>query len=132
MTARILIIEDDQPSRELVRYLLEGAGYIVFEAADGGAGVRMALELNPDLIICDLQMPVLNGYEVAQNLHEEQLWRRVPLIAVTALSMSGDRDKALDAGFDDHMTKPIVPETFVGQIEAYLPPDLRVNLPTAD
>ncbi len=132
MSARILIIEDDRPSRELVRYLLESAGYVAFEAGDGEAGAGMTLELNPDLIICDLQMPVLNGYEVAKRLHETPQWRRVPLIAVTALSMSGDRDKALAAGFDDHITKPIVPETFVGQIETYLPLELRANGPATN
>lgn len=131
MTARILIIEDDTPSRELAKYLLEAAGYVALEAADGGAGVRMSLEFNPDLVICDLQMPVMNGYEVVECLREDPRWRRVPLIAVTASSMTGDRQKALVAGFDDHITKPITPETFVGQIEAYLPPGLRARRPPA-
>ena len=121
MPARILIIEDDSASRALVKYLLETAGHATLDAEDGGAGARLALEANPDLVICDLQMPVMNGYEVVRYLREHPLWRRVPMVAVTAFSMSGDRETALTAGFDQHLTKPIVPETFVGQIEALLP-----------
>ena len=127
MPARILIIEDDSASRALVKYLLENAGYITLDAEDGGAGARLALEANPDLVICDLQMPVMNGYEVVRYLREHPLWRRVPMVAVTAFSMTGDRETALTAGFDQHLTKPIDPETFVGQIEALLPAGLSAR-----
>lgn len=127
MPASILIIEDDDASRELVKYLLEITGYSTLDADDGRAGVRLALTANPDLILCDLQMPVMNGYEVAQYLHSNPGWHRVPLIAVTAFSMLGDRESALAVGFDDHITKPITPETFVAQIEAFLPVELRVS-----
>ena len=130
MPARILIIEDDSASRELVKYLLAAAGYEALEADDGSVGVRLALGANPDLVICDLQMPVMNGYEVVQCLQADPGWRRVPLIAVTAFSMVGDRETALVAGFNDHITKPINPETFVAQIEAFLPPELRVWRPS--
>lgn len=126
MPTRILIIEDDSASRALVGYLLEAAGYTTLEAEDGGAGLHLALQAQPDLIICDLQMPVMNGYELARALQEHPHWRRVPMIAVTAFSMSGDRETALAAGFDEHITKPITPETFVAQIEAFLPGSLRV------
>lgn len=125
MPATILIIEDDDASRELVKYLLEVAGYPTLGAEDGRTGVQKALEARPDLVLCDLQMPVMNGYEVARYLRDAPGWRRVPLIAVTAFSMPGDRESALLAGFDDHITKPIVPETFVAQVEAYLPSELR-------
>jgi len=127
MPARILIIEDDSGSRELVRYLLEASGYEVLEAIDGDAGARLVLATSPDLVICDLQMPVMNGYEVVRRLKGEPAWRRVPIIAVTAFSMAGDRETALAAGFDEHITKPIVPETFVAQVEAFLPPGLRAR-----
>lgn len=127
MPARILIIEDDSASRALVKYLLGNAGYVTLEAEDGGTGVRLALDANPDLVICDLQTPVLNGYEVIRHLREHPLWRRVPLVAVTAFSMAGDRESALTAGFDEHLTKPIVPETFVEQIETLLSIELRVR-----
>lgn len=129
MTARILVIEDDIFSRELVRYLLQRQGYTVLEAEDGGAGVQVALREHPDLVLCDLQMPVLNGYEVVQRLRSNPLWHVVPVIAVTAFSMSGDRDIALAAGFDNYLTKPIIPEIFVEQIAAFLPPELRVPSP---
>lgn len=131
MPACILVIEDDPSSRALLKYLFETAGYAVLEAADGGTGAHMALEANPDLVVCDLQMPVLNGYEVVRHLQNAPNWRRVPVIAVTAFSMPGDRDKALAAGFDEHITKPITPETFVGQIEAFLPAGLKAGPPAA-
>jgi two-component system cell cycle response regulator DivK len=124
MAALILIIEDDEASRDLVKYLLETAGYGALAVADGGNGLRMALENDPDLVICDLQMPVMDGYEVVAGLRGSPTWRRVPVIAVTAFSMAGDRGKALAAGFNEHLTKPITPETFVGQIEAFLPASL--------
>jgi two-component system cell cycle response regulator DivK len=127
MPARILIIEDDSASRQLLRYLLETAGHATAEAADGGQGLHMALTGDFDMVLCDLQMPVLNGYEVVQQLLVDSLWRRVPVIAVTAFSMTGDRRKALDAGFDDHITKPIAPEYFVALIEAFLPLEQRTN-----
>ncbi len=124
MSARILIIEDDPGSRELVKYLLESAGYSTLLANEGATGVRMAIDDTPDLLICDLQMPVMNGFQVVQTLREYPLWRRVPIIAVTAFSMSGDRERALAAGFDEHISKPIAPQHFVAQIEAFLPADL--------
>lgn len=125
MPTSILIIEDDSASLELVKYLLEKAGYATLGADDGHAGVELALSARPDLILCDLQMPVMNGYEVARYLQSAPNWHRVPLIAVTAFSMLGDRETALAAGFNDHITKPIAPETFVAQVEAFLPAELR-------
>lgn len=127
MPARILIIEDDGPSRSLLRYLLEASGYTTVEAVDGQTGLQLALSERLDMVLCDLQVPAVNGYEIVQHLHQNPLWRRVPVIAVTAFSMIGDRRKALDAGFDEHITKPIVPESFVAQIEAFLPIELRAN-----
>jgi two-component system cell cycle response regulator DivK len=129
VAARILIIEDDDASRELVKYLLTAAGHTMLEAEDGRAGVHLALHARPDVIICDLQMPVLNGYEVVRTLREHAEWHPVPLIAVTAFSMTGDREAALAAGFDEHISKPIVPETFTSQVEAFLPPSLRSTSP---
>ena len=120
--ANILVIEDDEASRQLVVYLLEDAGHRVLAAENGALGLALALAESPDLILCDLQMPVMNGYDVARSLRAHPAWRVVPLIAVTAFSMPGDREKALEVGFDDHLSKPITPETFVQQIEAFLGP----------
>jgi CheY-like chemotaxis protein len=130
MSARILIIEDDAASHALVRYLLEAAGHQTLSAFDGAAGVRLALDQQPDLLLCDLQMPVMNGYQVVQALREYPLWKQVPVIAVTAFSMAGDREKTLAAGFDEHISKPISPQHFVAQIEAFLPQELRSPQPT--
>lgn len=117
---RILVIEDDDASRQLVTYLLEAAGHDVLAAENGAIGLAMALAESPDIVLCDLQMPVMNGYEVARNLRASHQWRVVPLVAVTAFSMPGDREKALEVGFNEHLSKPITPETFVQQIEAFL------------
>ena len=124
MPARILIIEDNPDSCDLLKYLLESAGYVVLEAVDGSAGVQQALQHDPDMVLCDLQLPVLNGYEVIHALKSDARWRPVPLIAVTAFSMLGDREKALAEGFNDHISKPIEPETIIAQLEAWLPPAL--------
>jgi two-component system cell cycle response regulator DivK len=127
MATRILIADDDEICAELTAFLLECAGYDALFAGDGGACLRIALQASPDLIICDLQMPVLSGYEVARCLHEERTWHRVPLVAVSAFSMPGDREKAFEAGFDGYLSKPITPETFVREIAAFLPPQLRAK-----
>ncbi|MBV7544545.1 response regulator [Acidovorax sp. sic0104] len=123
--ATILVVEDDEASRQLVLYLLEDAGHRVLAAENGALGLALALAHGPDLVLCDLQMPVMNGYEVARHLRLHPEWRVVPLVAVTAFSMPGDREKALEVGFDDHLSKPITPETFVQQIEAFLGPSFR-------
>lgn len=125
MPARILIIEDDDFSRDLVHYLLQAMGYATLDAIDGAVGLQYALEKRPDLILCDLQMPVLNGYDVIRRLRGNPNWHPVPVIALTAFSMAGDREDALAAGFDGHFTKPIIPENFIQQIESLLPPALR-------
>ena len=131
MTATILVVEDDEASRQLVAYLLESAGHRVLLAENGAQGLGMALAEAPDLILCDLQMPVMNGYEVAQSLRSHHEWRVVPLVAVTAFSMPGDRERALEVGFDEHLSKPIVPETFVAQVEAFLGPSRHAPPPAA-
>jgi two-component system cell cycle response regulator DivK len=124
--ARILIIEDDPFSRDLVEYLLRMAGYTTFTAVNGREGVRVALAERPDLVACDLQMPIMGGYEVAREFMKEPSLQNVPMVAVTALSMSGDREKVLEAGFKGYLSKPIEPERFAQQIEDFLPPELRV------
>jgi two-component system, cell cycle response regulator DivK len=125
MPARILVIEDNAANLELVRYLLSYSGHTVLEARDGGQGVALARQERPDLIICDLQMPVLDGYLVLEQLRGRVDSARFVIVALTAFSMPDDRNKVLTAGFDGYLSKPIEPETFVGQIEAYLPAELR-------
>lgn len=127
MAALILILEDDSASRELLQYLLQATGYRTLQAADGAAGLAMALEVKPDLVICDLQMPKLNGFDVMRGLRADPRWHGVAVVAVTAFSMAGDREASIAAGFSEHITKPIDPRTFVAQIEAFLPPEQRVG-----
>ena len=121
MSASILIIEDDGPSLMLARYLFEAAGHRITTATNGADGVEKALQLAPDLILCDLQLPVLTGYEVRRRLSGSASWRPVPIIAVTASSMMGDREQVLAAGFAGYISKPIEPTTFVAEVEAFLP-----------
>lgn len=116
----ILVIEDNADNLELMTYLLKAFGHTTLTALDGEEGMRIALKETPDLIVCDVQIPKLSGYEVAQQLKSHPVLRTIPLIAVTALAMVGDRDKVLAAGFDGYIAKPINPETFVTQVEEFL------------
>lgn len=127
---RILLIEDNTANLELMSYLLGAFGYTPGTATDGAAGLGVALSEPLDLIVCDIHMPGTDGYEVARRLKSDPATRDVPLVAVTALAMVGDREKVLAAGFDGYVTKPIDPETFVRQVEAYLPPDKRKTVTT--
>lgn len=125
MPARILIIEDDPSSLELVTYLLGRAGYEAIPAINGLDGSRRALGGPADLVLCDLQLPLMNGYEVLKSIRNDPRTQGLCVIALTAFSMQGDRDKVLEAGFNGYMSKPIDPEAFVRDVEAYLAPDAR-------
>jgi CheY-like chemotaxis protein len=125
MAARILIIEDDMASRELANYLLSCAGHVVRTARNGAEGLGALQAELPDLVICDLQMPVMNGFEFLAHLRAAPARGAINVVAVTAFSMTGDRDKALAAGFDGYFSKPIDPHTFVASMEALLPENLR-------
>lgn len=120
MAAHILLIEDNVPNLDLMTYLLNAFGHTTITALNGAEGLEIARRARVDLILCDIQLPVMDGYEVARWLKSHPHLRTIPLIAVTALAMAGDRDRVLEAGFDDYITKPITPETFVSQIEAFL------------
>lgn len=131
MKPRIVIIEDNPANLELVKYLLEHSGYEVLVASDGAQGVSLVLQVRPDLIICDLQMPALDGYQVLAKLRQDPQVAHTPIVAVTAFSMPHDRQRVMTAGFDGYISKPIEPETFVEQIGAFLPAELRRALPAA-
>lgn len=118
--ARILVIEDNPVNLDLMVYLLNAFGHTPLAAADGEVGIALIRDEKPHLIICDIQLPKLSGYEVVQWLKKEPALRAIPILAVTAYAMVGDRDKALAAGFDGYLTKPIQPETFVSQVESFL------------
>lgn len=115
---RILIIEDDAASLKLMSYLVRAFGHTPLEARDGQIGWQVAEQHRPDLIVCDIAMPKANGFQVAQWHRDHPELHRVPLVAVTAKAMPGDREQILAAGFDGYISKPIKPETFVRQLEA--------------
>jgi two-component system cell cycle response regulator len=119
--SRILIIEDNPDNLELMTYLLKAFGHETVSARDGEAGLVAARHEKADLIICDVHLPKKDGYAIAAALKIGPNPIRVPLVAVTALAMVGDRDKLLAAGFDGYIAKPIVPQEFVQQVEAFLP-----------
>jgi CheY-like chemotaxis protein len=105
--SRILVADDNDASRELIREVLEMSGYDVIEAADGRDAVTMVRESPPDLVLVDIQMPRLDGYGVLRELRADPLLAGLPVVALTAYAMQGDRERALDAGFDDYITKPL-------------------------
>src|SRR6266851_3991311 len=121
MPARILVVEDNKENLDLMTYLLKAFGHDVVSAQDGVEGLELAGRIQPDLILCDLQMPKKDGYEVARTLKSHATLRSVRLVAVTAFAMVGDRDKVIAAGFDGYIPKPIDPEKFVQLVEGFLP-----------
>jgi two-component system cell cycle response regulator len=120
MTARILVIEDNSGNLELITYLLNGFGYQTLVARDGEGGLDLARREKLELILCDIQMPGIDGFEVARRLKAHPALRGIPLVAITSYAMVGDRDKILSAGFDGYISKPIAPETFISQVESFL------------
>jgi two-component system cell cycle response regulator len=125
MPSRVLVIEDNPANLELMTYLLEAFGYATSKAVDGAGGLELARREVPDLVVCDIQLPDLDGYEVARRLKADATLNGIPLVAVTALAMVGDRRRIMDAGFDGYIAKPIDPESFVTEIEAFLRPEQR-------
>jgi two-component system cell cycle response regulator len=130
LSARILIIEDNPTNMELMRYLLEAFGHTVLSVHNGEEGIAVARRALPDLILCDVHLPKLDGYGVLALLKRtsDHALRRIPVIAVTALAMVGDRQKLLAAGFDGYLGKPIEPELFVSQVEKYIDKILHSTL----
>lgn len=120
MVARILVIEDNAENLEVMACLLEAFGHTPLFARDGVEGLAAVAREQPDLIICDLQMPKLNGFDVCRQLKSDPVMCLIPLIAVTAQAMVGDRERVLEAGFNGYISKPINPRNFVEQVESYL------------
>ncbi len=118
--AKILLVEDNEMNRDMLSRRLERRGYQVLIAVDGGQGMAMARSEAPDLILMDMSLPVLDGWELARQLKAAPETRAIPIIALTAHAMAGDQEKALDAGCDDYDTKPIEFPRLVEKIEALL------------
>ena len=109
MTKRILVVEDQADLRAILRDLLTGSGYEVVEAADGGEGVAMAKSERPDLILMDIQLPVLDGYETTRQIRGNSELKTTPIIAVSSYAMKGDEEKARASGCNHYVTKPYSP-----------------------
>jgi two-component system cell cycle response regulator len=123
--ARILVIEDNQENLELMTYLLKVFGHTTMTADDGNRGLETARRERPDLIVCDIHLPGADGYEVVRQIKADTSLSAIPVVAVTALAMVGDRAKGLASGFDGYIAKPLDPEKFVGQLENFLPVEQR-------
>jgi len=122
MKPTILLIEDNEQNRYLATFLLEAHGYGIVPAVDGAQGIELAGRLLPQLILLDIQLPLMDGYAVARALRRNPALANIPIVAVTSYAMAGDREKALAAGCNGYLEKPINPETFVPEIERFLNP----------
>jgi two-component system cell cycle response regulator DivK len=117
----ILIVEDTEDNRQIMRDLLTGAGFDLIEAHDGGAGVTMADEHKPDLILMDFQLPVLDGYEATRRIKANPATRDIPVIAVTSYALSGDEAKAMEVGCSGYIAKPFSPRKLLAKVREFLP-----------
>jgi CheY-like chemotaxis protein len=120
MDKTILVIEDNEQNLYLVTFILEKHGCRVLQARSGDEGLRLAEMSEPDLILLDIQLPVMDGYAVARALRQKQALARIPIIAVTSFAMPGDREQALAAGCTGYIEKPIDPDTFITQVNQHL------------
>ena len=121
MTKRILVIEDTEDNRQIVRDLLTSAGYDLIEAVDGEAGVEMAAKEKPDLILMDIQLPILDGYEATRRIKADAALASVPIIAVTSYALAGDEAKTRAAGCDAYIAKPFSPRQLLAKVRELLP-----------
>jgi CheY-like chemotaxis protein len=117
---RILVVEDNERNLKLVRDVLQYAGYDVIAASSGEQGVALARERVPDLVLMDLQLPEMDGAEALRLLRDDPLTREIPVVAVTAFAMKDDRERALDAGFDSYIEKPISVRALPEQVRGFL------------
>jgi CheY-like chemotaxis protein len=117
---KILLVEDNEMNRDMLSRRLQRKGYLVVLAVDGQSGVEMAKTQAPDLVLMDMSLQVLDGWEATRRLKADAATKHIPIIALTAHAMSGDREKALEAGCDDYDTKPVELPRLLGKIEALL------------
>jgi two-component system cell cycle response regulator DivK len=118
---RILVVEDQEDNRTILRDLLIHAGFTVLEAVTGEEGVRAAEAHRPDLILMDIQLPVVDGYEATRQIKARPELRAIPIVAVTSYALSGDEAKARAAGCDGYVTKPFSPRQLLATVRGYLP-----------
>lgn len=121
MSKRILVVEDEEDNRRIVRDLLTSVGYEIIEAVTGEEGVKAAETQIPDLILMDIQLPGLDGYEATRRIKANPALRYIPIIVVTSYALSGDDAKAFEAGCDGYVSKPFSPRALLAKIHEYLP-----------
>jgi CheY-like chemotaxis protein len=120
MKTKVLIIEDNEQNMYMLSYLLESENYAIIQAFSGTSGIIAATKNKPDIILLDIQLPGMNGYEVAVKLKEDEELRSIPIIAVTSYAMPGDKEKAIESGAIGYIEKPINPDTFISQMNSFL------------
>lgn len=120
MKRTVLIIEDNEQNLYLIRFLMEQSGFNIVEARSGPEGITAATKVQPDLILLDIQLPLMDGYSVARALRQNRSLDEVPIVAVTSYAMVGDRERTLEAGCNGYIEKPIDPDTFRNEVEKYL------------
>jgi two-component system cell cycle response regulator DivK len=121
MSQRILVVEDQEDNRRIIRDLLMSAGFELIEALDGAEGVRLAESERPDLIVMDIQLPVLDGHEATRRIKQNAELRHIPIIVVTSYALSGDDAEAMAAGSDAYVAKPFSPRQLLATIRRFLP-----------
>ena len=121
MSKRILLVEDTEDNRQIMRDLMSMTDYELIEAVDGADGVAMAALHKPDLILMDIQLPVMDGYEAARRIKADPALKHIPIIAVTSYALSGDEAKTLAAGCDGYVAKPFSPRLLLAKIREFLP-----------
>jgi two-component system, cell cycle response regulator DivK len=121
MMKHILVVEDQEDNRQILRDLLTNAGYEMTEAVNGEEALAEVAKQRPDLILMDIQLPVMDGYEATRRIRTNPDLKSVPIIAVTSYALAGDETKALDAGCDAYVTKPFSPRQLLAKIREYLP-----------
>jgi CheY-like chemotaxis protein len=119
--SKILLVEDNEMNRDMLTRRLERKGYEVVIAVDGQAGVEMASSAEPDIILMDLSLPVMDGWEATRRIKADAATQGIPVIALTAHAMAGDEQKAREAGCDDYDTKPVELSRLLGKITSLLP-----------
>ena len=122
MSARILLVEDNEQNRYLATFLLEKGGHTVIHAPNGRSALEVVATEKPDLILMDIHMPEMDGYEAARRMLAAQGGAHAPIVAITSYAMAGDRERAMAHGFAGYIEKPIETEIFLSQIEKFLTP----------
>lgn len=125
MKLKALIIEDNEQNMYMLTFLLENNNYEVFQAFNGLDGIKAAIEHSPDVILLDIQLPQMDGYQIAKELRKKNDLQHIPIVAVTSHAMVADREKAMESGATGYIEKPIDPDNFIQRMESYFSEELQ-------